>query len=206
MFVLVAPSQVRFGYTDHFSVLLEQAEVLGFVLVGHVQVGFVGDLLVGHKSLRFGFQLMDELVDHFLVQGYRRIHIGPLIKSADELALAKRDIVRSRVGDGNLADLVVVEGNQRGPSCQVSMARSGERGELSRIPKRNNQRVEGLELSRAGHLQDVGFIGDAEHLLGLGVVGNAEFVDEVDPNEVNVEVVTSHELARNCFSIVPGSC
>ena len=56
VFVFVAPSQVRFRHSDHFSVLLEQAEVLSFVLVavvGHVQVGFVGDFLVGHEPFAF---------------------------------------------------------------------------------------------------------------------------------------------------------
>ena len=41
MFVFVAPSQVRFGHSDHFPVFKEQMEVLGFVRVGYIQVGFV---------------------------------------------------------------------------------------------------------------------------------------------------------------------
>ena len=89
--------------------LLEQAEVLGFLLVGHIQVGFVCNFLVGHESLCLGFKLVDELVNHFLVQGDRRIHIPPLIKGADVLVLGKGNFVLSRVGDGNLADSVVVE-------------------------------------------------------------------------------------------------
>ena len=77
MFVLFAPSQVRFRHTDHFSVLLEKGKVLGFVLCGHVQVGFVGNFLVGHELLRFGLLLVYELVNHLLVQGQWLTHIGP---------------------------------------------------------------------------------------------------------------------------------
>ena len=73
------------------------------------------------EPLRFGFQLVDELVDHLLVQWDRIIHVGPLIKGADELVLSESDRVWSSVGDSHLADLVLVERYQRRPPNQVSV-------------------------------------------------------------------------------------
>ena len=109
MFVLVAPSQVRFGHTDDFSVLLEQGQILGFVLVWDIEIGFVGDFLVGHEPLSFGLQLVDELVDHLLIQWNRFSHFSPLIQCTNEFILSKSDRVGSSVGDGDQADLVLVE-------------------------------------------------------------------------------------------------
>ena len=62
--------------------------------------------------------------------------------------------------------------------------------------------MEGLEFSLTSHLQDVGFIRDAENLLGLGVVGNAELVDEVNADEVDVVVVANHKLTRDLLLVL----
>ena len=79
----------------------------------------------------------------------------------------------------------------------------GERGKVARVPNRHYRRAEGRKLGLTSHLQNVQFIGDAEYLLSLGVVGNAEFTDEVDSNEVDIEVVANHELAWNLFLVLP---
>ena len=46
VFVGFAPSQVRFGYTDHFSVFSQQLEILFFELCGHVEIGAVSNVLI----------------------------------------------------------------------------------------------------------------------------------------------------------------
>ena len=122
VFVLVAPSQVRFGHTDDFPVLLEQGQIPGFVLVGNIEIGIVGNFLVGHEPLRFGLQFMDELVNHLLIQWNRFVHFGPLIQCSDEFVLPKGDRVGNGVGDGHQADLVLVEFDDGGTSNEVPVA------------------------------------------------------------------------------------
>ena len=119
MFVLVAPSQIRFGHTDYLSVFLEQGQILGFVLVWDIEIGFVGDFLISHKPLSLGLQLVDELVNHFLIQGNRLSHFSPLVKSTNEFILSKSDRVGGRVGDGDQADLVLVEFDDGGTTNEM---------------------------------------------------------------------------------------
>ena len=119
--VLVAPTQIRFGHTDHFSVLLEQGQILSFELVWDVEIGFVGDFLISHEPLGLGLQLVDELVDHFLIQRNRFSHFSPLIKGTNEFVLAKSDRVGSSVGDGDQADLVLVEFDNGGTTHEMPM-------------------------------------------------------------------------------------
>ena len=78
-----------------------------------------------------------------LLQSPQTLPIYYTDQGADELILEKAKVVWGRVGDGDLADPVLVEGNQRRASCQVSMAgrrdrghRHGERGQLSRVQLR----------------------------------------------------------------------
>ena len=119
---LFEPSQVSFGHTDDFSVLLEQGQILGFVLVRNIEIGFVGYFLVGHEPLRFGLQLVDELVDHLLIQWNRFSHFSPLIQCTNEFVLSKSDWVGSSVGDGDQADLVFVEFDNGGASNEMPVA------------------------------------------------------------------------------------
>ena len=61
----------------------------------------------------FGFQLVNELSHHFVVQWARLVDIVPLVEAPEELMAADGDRVGSRVGDRNPADIVVVEFDQR---------------------------------------------------------------------------------------------
>ena len=49
-------------------------------------------------------------------------------------------------------------------------------------------------------LQGVRKVGNAEHLLSFGIVGDTQFVDEVNPDEVDVKVVAEHELSMYRFA------
>ena len=90
-----------------------------FELVGHVEIGTVGNVLVREEFVRitrveqvlvgFGFQLVNELRHHLVVQWARLIDIVPLIEAPDEFVAANGNRVWSRVGDSNSADVVVIE-------------------------------------------------------------------------------------------------
>ena len=45
-------------------------------------------------------------------------------------------------------------------------------------------------------------VGNAEHLLGFGVVGNSKIVDQVDSIKVYIQIGTDHELTIDHFSFV----
>ena len=69
----------------------------------------------------FGFQFVDEFVNHFVVERDRRIHLNPLIMGADELVLEKANGIGSRVGDGDFADTMLVKRDQSGSSGEMPM-------------------------------------------------------------------------------------
>ena len=123
VFVLVAPSQIRFGHTNDFAILLEQGQVPCLVLVGNVEVGFVGNFLVGHESLHFGLQFVYELVDYLLVQRDRFLYLGPLIQGSNQFVLPKGNRLGSGVGNGHFADLVLVELEYGRPSNEMPVMR-----------------------------------------------------------------------------------
>ena len=97
----------------------QQLQILFFELVGHVEIGTVGNVLVREEFVRitrveqvlvgFGFQLVNELRHHLVVQWTRLIDIVPLIEAPDEFVAANGNRVWSRVGDSNSADVVVIE-------------------------------------------------------------------------------------------------
>ena len=53
-----------------------------------------------------------------------------------------------------------------------------------------------------GDLQDVGLVRDAEHLFGYCVIGDVQFVDEIETDVVNVKVVVHNELAVDFFLVL----
>ena len=61
----------------------------------------------------FGFQFVDELGHHVVVQWTRLVDIVPLVEASDKLMAADGDLVWSGVGDRDPAHVVVVEFDQR---------------------------------------------------------------------------------------------
>ena len=60
----------------------------------------------------FGFQFVDKLSDHGVVQWARLVDIVPLVEASDKLMAADGDRVWSGVGDRDPAYVVVVEFDQ----------------------------------------------------------------------------------------------
>lgn len=109
VFVLVASPKIRFVNTDHFMVFPKELWIPGLEFIRHVEIGFQLDFLVGHESLSFGFQFVDELVHHSLVQLLGNADIFPLLQGTDELLPPKVDGIGGRIGYGQFADPVHVD-------------------------------------------------------------------------------------------------
>ena len=80
-----ASPQVHFGNTDNFAVLPMELQVQGLKFIRHIEVCFLLDFLVGHESLRFFLQSVDELIHHFLVQLSGNIDVFPSVKGTNKL-------------------------------------------------------------------------------------------------------------------------
>ena len=131
-----------------------------------------------------GFQLVNELRHHLVVQWARLVDIVPLIEAPDEFVAANGDRVGSSVGDSNSADVVVVEFDQSWATLEVAKS-----------SRHDGDHVSGVGVNVSGELgcdacgrkrTDRGFprgdelvfhVRDGKDLLGFGVIAHAQGID-----------------------------
>ena len=159
----------------------------------------------------FGFQLVNELRHQLVVQWSRFVDIVPLVKAPDEFVTANGDRVGSRVGDGDSADVVVVEFDQSWATLEVAKS-----------SRHDGDHVSGVGVNVSGELgrdacgrerTDRGFpcgdklvfhVRNGKDLLGFGVIAHAQGIDQIDTENVVVQVFADHEGAQSLSVFVGG--
>ena len=130
--------------------------------------------------MSLGFQFGNELGHNVLVQRSR------VIQPSNDLIAADGDRVGSCVGDGEIADPVVIEFDQCGSPLQMPESSGHECGRMTCVFGRDGGHGERTNGSLSGGHQLILVVRNGEDLLSFGIVGHAQVMNQVDAKDVIV--------------------
>ena len=130
------------------------------------------------------FKLVDEPGHKVLIQELRFVNVVPLIETPDELIAANGDLVRSGIGDRDVANPLIIEFDLGPTSLQMAKSRGHDRDHVGGIGIDESsvlgpdggcgERTNGS--FSCGH-QLVLDVRNGEDLLGFGIIAHAERID-----------------------------